>query len=116
MDKIKAFFANKWVGFALATLLYVLWFVVWTGWWWMLLGVVVIYDLYISKYFYRYVWSKNEEMCEKSALYRSVYEWVNAIVFATRVCVDAGSRSSNHIDVNNAIFAKINIIVSRSLI
>jgi len=85
MDKIKAFFANKWVGFALATLLYVLWFVVWTGWWWMLLGVVVIYDLYISKYFYRYVWSKNEAMCEKSALYRSVYEWVNAIVFATVV-------------------------------
>ncbi len=85
MDKIKAFFANKWVGFALATLLYVLWFVVWTGWWWMLLGVVVIYDLYISKYFYRYVWSKNEALCEKSALYRSVYEWVNAIVFATVV-------------------------------
>ena len=85
MNKIKAFFANKWVGFALATLLYVLWFVVWTGWWWMLLGVVFIYDLYISKLFYRYVWSKNEALCEKSALYRSVYEWVNAIVFATVV-------------------------------
>ncbi len=85
MDKIKAFFANRWVGFALATLLYVLWFVVWTGNLWMLLGIVVIYDLYITKYLYRYIGRKNEEWCEKSATYRSVYEWVNAIVFATVV-------------------------------
>ena len=85
MNKIKAFFANKWVGFTLATVLYVLWFVVWTGNWWWIFGVAVIYDLYISKYLYRYVGSKNEELCEKSALYRSIYEWVNAIVFATVV-------------------------------
>ena len=85
MDKIKRFFANRWVGFTLATILYVLWFVVWAGFWWALLGVVVIYDVYISKFFYRYVWSKNEKLCEQSALYRSVYEWVNAIVFATVV-------------------------------
>lgn len=85
MEKIKAFFRNKWVGFTLATLLYVLWFVVWTGNWWLLIGVVVIYDLYISKYFYRYVWSRNEKLCEKSDLYRNIYEWVNAIVFATVV-------------------------------
>ena len=85
MKKIKDFFGNKWVGFALATILYVLWFVLWTGNWWMLLGVIVIYDLYISRLFYRYVWSKNARLCEKSPLYRSVYEWVNAIVFATVV-------------------------------
>ena len=85
MDKIKAFFANRWVGFALATLLYVLWFVVWTGNLWLLLGVAVIYDLYITKYLYRYIGRKNEEWCEKSTTYRSVYEWVNAIVFATVV-------------------------------
>ncbi|MBR4994897.1 MAG: signal peptidase I [Alistipes sp.] len=85
MDKIKSFFANKWVGFALATLLYVLWFVVWTGNLWMLLGIAVIYDIYISKYMYRYVWSKNEAMCEKSSTYKSIYEWVNSIIFATVV-------------------------------
>ena len=85
MNKIKEFFGNKWVGFTLVSILYILWFVVWTGNWWLLLGVVVIYDLYISKYFYRYVWSKNEAMCEKSSTYRSIYEWVNAIVFATVV-------------------------------
>ena len=85
MDKIKAFFANRWVGFTLATLLYVLWFVVWTGNLWFLLGVVVIYDLYITKYLYRSIGQKNEEWCRKSDTYRSVYEWVNAIVFATVV-------------------------------
>ncbi len=85
MGKIKKFFGNKWVGFTLATILYVLWFVVWTGNLWLLLGVPVIYDLYISRLFYRYVWSKNASLCEKSAAYRSVYEWVSAIIFATVV-------------------------------
>ena len=85
MGKIKKFFGNKWVGFTLATILYVLWFVVWTGNLWLLLGVPVIYDLYISRLFYRYVWSKNARLCEKSAAYRSVYEWVSAIIFATVV-------------------------------
>ena len=83
MEQIKKFFNNKWVGFTLATSIFVLRFVVWTGNWWLILGVGVIYDLYISKYFYRYVWSKNEKLCEISSLYRNIYEWVNAIVFAT---------------------------------
>ena len=30
MGKIKAFFRNKWVGFTLASILYILWFVLWT--------------------------------------------------------------------------------------
>ena len=55
MEKIKAFFRNKWTGFVLATLLYTLWFVVWTGNLWFLLGIPVIYDLYISRYFHRFV-------------------------------------------------------------
>ena len=82
---LKEFFGNKWVKFALATIVYVLWFVVWTGNLWLLPGIIVIYDLYISKYFYKYVWSKNEKLCEISSLYRNIYEWGNAIVFATVV-------------------------------
>lgn len=85
MGKIKAFFRNKWVGFTLAALLYTLWFVVWTGNLWMLLGIPVIYDLYISRLFYRYVWCHNVRMCGRSKAYKTVYEWVNAIVFATVV-------------------------------
>ena len=82
---LKEFFGNKWVKFTLATIVYVLWFVVWTGNLWLLPGIIVIYDLYISKYFYKYVWSKNEKLCEISSLYRNIYEWGNAIVFATVV-------------------------------
>ncbi len=85
MEKIKNFFKNRWVGFTLATTLYVLWFVVWTGNLWLLLGVPVIYDLYISRLFYRRVWCRNEELCRRSALYKTVYEWVNALIFATVV-------------------------------
>ena len=66
MGKIKAFFRNKWVGFTLASLLYTLWFVVWTGNLWLLLGLVVIFDLYISKFFYRYVWCHNVRLCQRS--------------------------------------------------
>lgn len=85
MEKIKAFFANKWVGFTFAALLYTLWFVVWTGNLWLLLGLPVIYDLYISRLFYRYVWSRNQRLCERSRTYKVIYEWVNAIIFATVV-------------------------------
>ncbi|MFI3277736.1 MAG: signal peptidase I [Rikenellaceae bacterium] len=85
MDKIKAFFANKWVGFTLATLLYILWFVVWTGALWSLVGIVVIYDIYISGYIKRYIVKRNDEWCESSPIYKFIYEWVNALVFATVV-------------------------------
>ena len=85
MVKIRELLRNKWVGFTLAALLYTLWFVVWTGNLWMLLGLPIIFDLYISKFFYRYVWSHNVKMCRQSKVYKTVYEWVNAIIFATVV-------------------------------
>lgn len=85
MNSIKAIFANKWVGFTLASILYLLWFVVWTANLWALLGLVVIYDIYISKFIYKLVGRKNEELCKSNALYRSAYEWVNSIIFAVVV-------------------------------
>ncbi|MFI3332619.1 MAG: signal peptidase I [Rikenellaceae bacterium] len=85
MNSIKAFFANKWVGFSLATILYLLWFVVWTANLWFLLGVVVIYDLYISRLLYKFIGSRNKELCKKSKVYNSIYEWVNSIIFAVVV-------------------------------
>ena len=51
----------------------------------MLLGLVVIFDLYISKFFYRYVWCHNVRLCQRSKTYKTVYEWINAIIFATVV-------------------------------
>lgn len=85
MNKLKKFLSNKWTGFILMSLLYTLWFVVWTGNLWMLFGLIIIFDLYITRYFYRYVWHHNDELCRKSKTYKAVYEWVNAIIFATIV-------------------------------
>ena len=85
MEKLRKILRNKWVGFGLAATLYTLWFVVWTGNLWLLLGLPLIYDFYISHWFYRRVWHRNAELCERYPLYKSVYEWVNAIVFATIV-------------------------------
>ena len=38
MEKIKAILRNKWFGFIFWSLLYILWFVIWTGNLWLLLG------------------------------------------------------------------------------
>lgn len=83
--EIKRFFTNRWTRFAIAAVAYVLLFVVWTGNLWLLLGLPLIFDYYISRLFYRYVWHYNDELCARSRLYKSVYEWVSAIVFAVVV-------------------------------
>ena len=83
MDKIKALFSNRWVKFSLVAVIYTLLTAVWSGNLWLLLGLVVIYDRYISRLFYRYVWSHNEALRKRSATYNFVYEWVSSIIFAT---------------------------------
>ena len=83
MNGIKSFFTNKWTKFTLASVAYLLLFVVWTGNLWLLIGLPLIYDAYISKLFYRYVWHYNDDLRKRSKIYNSVYEWVSAIIFAT---------------------------------
>ncbi len=85
IDKIKSFLKNRWVGFGLSSLLLILWFGVWSGYWWMLLGIVLLYDIYISGYLSRTIGARNRELCERSATYRSAYEWINSLLFATIV-------------------------------
>ena len=82
---MKKIFTNRWVKFAVAAILYTLLFVVWTGNLWMLLGLPLIYDYFISRLFYTYVGSRNEALCNKSRLYNSIYGWVDAIVWAVVV-------------------------------
>ena len=83
MNKIKSIFGNRWVKFTLVAIAYTLLAVVWTGNLWMFLGLAVIFDIYVSRLFYRYVWSHNETLRKRSKTYNFVYEWVSAIVFAT---------------------------------
>lgn len=78
-------FGNKWVKFALVSAIYVLLCVVWTGNLWMLLGLVVIYDLYISRWFYRKFWQRHQERKTLSTAYKKTFEWVESILFAVVV-------------------------------
>lgn len=74
---------NRWFKFAVVTLIYILWFVVWTENLWMLLGVPVIFDIYITKYLARLVrWDKHLELKKNNKTYKEIWSWVDAIVFA----------------------------------
>ena len=85
MDKLKKIFANRWVKFSLAAIIYTLWFVVWTGNLWWLLGLIVIFDVYVSKFVTGRLNRINEQLKERSKAYRTAEEWVSAIIFATVV-------------------------------
>ena len=76
---------NRWVKFSIATIVYILLFVVWTGNLWLLLGLPFIYDYFISRLVYRYIGTKNDELRKKYPTYNTVYGWIDAIVWATVV-------------------------------
>ncbi len=76
---------NRWIKFAIASVIYILLFVVWTGNLWLLLGLPFIFDHYISRLWHRYVGAKNDALRKKSSLYNTIYGWVDAIVWATVV-------------------------------
>ncbi len=67
---------SQWIKFAIVTLIYIL-FTVWVGNYWLLLGIPVIVDIYLTKYIPWGAWkhSKNKST-------RKIMEWVDAIVFA----------------------------------
>lgn len=74
---------NKWFRFALVAVVYTLWFVVWTENLWFLLGLPIIFDLYITKFIARWLhWERHEERKRKSKTYKEIWSWIDAIVFA----------------------------------
>lgn len=85
MNKLKGFFANKWVKFSIASLFYILLFVVWTKAYWSIIGVAIIYDIYISKYYYKLFWGKHLALKGRNGLYKGIIGWVEAILFAVVV-------------------------------
>ncbi len=85
MEKLKAILKNKWFRFLIATTLWILIFVVWMRNPWMLFGIPVIFDIYISKFFSRYVMKYHREWRKKSRMYKEVMSWVEAILFAVIV-------------------------------
>ncbi len=80
---MKKLFQNRWFKFALVAIIYTLWFVVWSENLWFLLGLPIIFDIYITKFLARLVrWDKHLERKKNNKTYREVWSWLDAIVFA----------------------------------
>ena len=75
MDNIRNLISNKWFKFGTVSFVYLLW-VIWMQNFWLLLGLPVIYDMYISKKVRWAFWKKEGQKKTK------LVEWVDAIVFA----------------------------------
>jgi len=69
---------NKWVKLGFWSLLYVLW-VIWLGNLWWLFGLVVIFDLYITKKVKWLFWKKEYKEGEKR---NELLDWIDALIFA----------------------------------
>lgn len=67
---------TRWVRFGLVLLLYVLW-VAWMGNWWLLLGGLLLFDIYITGYIPFTWWKKS-----KNKTVKGIMSWVDAIVYA----------------------------------
>lgn len=73
---MKKIFSNKWVKFAMAATGYLLW-VIWLDSYLWLIGLPVIYDMYISKKVNWTFWKKRGVKKQKK-----VVEWIDALIFA----------------------------------
>lgn len=69
---------SKWFKFGVAAALYLLW-VIWLKNYWWILGLPVIYDIYISKKVHWAFWKKKNPPDGKQT---KLVEWVDAIIFA----------------------------------
>ena len=78
---LKEFTANKWAKFVFWALLYILW-VIWLGNFWWLLGLGVIFDIFITKKVRWNFWKKRYKEGEKKD---AANEWLDAIIFAVIV-------------------------------
>ncbi len=74
-QKVKNFLKNKYFRFAFAAIIFILW-VVWIGNYWLLLGLPIIFDFYITQKVNWTFWKKRGQ--KKTVL----IEWVDAIIFA----------------------------------
>lgn len=69
------FLKNKYLKFGIAAFLYFLW-VIWIGNFWLLLGLPIIFDIYVSKKVNWTPWKKRNQRNS------TVVEWIDALIFA----------------------------------
>ncbi len=76
--KILQIIGNKWFRFSFWAILYLLW-VIWFGNWWFLLGLVIVFDLFITQKVKWAFWKKRYKKGEKRNPW---LDWLDAIIFA----------------------------------
>lgn len=69
------FIKNKYLRFGIAAFLYLLW-VIWVGNFWLLLGLPIIFDIYVTK---KVNWTPWKKRNEKNS---TIVEWIDALIFA----------------------------------
>ncbi|GET25696.1 signal peptidase I [Prolixibacter sp. NT017] len=69
---------NKWFKFSFVAAVYILW-VIWLGIYWWFLGLIVIFDIYVTQKVHWAFWKKKNPPGGKQT---KVIEWVDAIIFA----------------------------------
>lgn len=75
---MKEILTNKWFKFGVAAFFYLLW-VIWLKNYWWLAGLLVIFDIYVSKKVHWAFWKKKNPPDGKQT---KVVEWIDAIIFA----------------------------------
>ena len=68
-------FTNKYFKFGVVAFIYLLW-TYWVGSWWLLLGLPVLFDIYVTKKVNWTFWKKREGPNNK------IVEWIDALIFA----------------------------------
>ncbi|MCF0166026.1 MAG: signal peptidase I [Bacteroidales bacterium] len=76
-----SFLKNRWFKFGFWAVLYTLW-VIWLGSWWWLLGLIVVFDLYITRKVKWAFWKKEYKEGEK---HNAWLDWLDALIFAVIV-------------------------------
>lgn len=78
---LKELYHNRWARFAFWGILYTLW-VAWVGNWWLILGLIVVFDMNVSKKVKWAFWKKKYKEGEK---HNVILDWLDAIIFAVIV-------------------------------
>jgi len=75
-ERISAATRSQWIKFAIVSIIYIL-FTVWIVNYWLLIGLALIFDIYISKIIPWGAWKQS-----KNKILRTIADWADAIIFA----------------------------------
>ena len=78
LERLRDVFSNKWFKFITISICYLLW-VLWNHSFVLLLGEIIVFDLYITK---KVPWAFWKKITPKTKLQAKVLEWTDAIIFA----------------------------------